>query len=68
MTAMIKLHCQYCGVYCGQRPDEIVFRMAKGAKVEIEATCADCNRPPDHDTPYGNTSIDDLMNALRMKK
>jgi len=65
---MIKLFCQYCGVYCGQRPDEIVFRMAKGARIDIEATCAECNNPQYDCKANGSADIEQLMSAFGMKK
>jgi len=70
---MEKLHCQFCGQYCGQRPNEIVFMMAKGADVSILATCADCTKPTSKEM-YNNpifpnaNSVDDLMKIFGMKK
>ena len=39
--AMIRLYCKKCGKYCGKR-DEILFRLERGAKVEISVTCRAC--------------------------
>jgi hypothetical protein len=66
---VLKLYCQICGTYCGQRPDEIVLRMAKGAEVEIVATCADCTTNGTDCTYNGSmSSIDDLLRQFGMKK
>lgn len=62
---MIKLYCQYCGVYCGQRP-EIVFKMAKGADVEIVATCNDCLYPKkERSNPFEGKDIMDFLMGFK---
>lgn len=53
---MIKLYCALCGRYCGRR-DEILFRLERGAKVEISVTCRACSE--------GRCGVvDDLMSML----
>jgi len=59
----IKIKCQYCDEICGVR-QEIVFRLLKGATVEILATCRKCNQPPPK--PSNDFDIKDLLKGLGM--
>lgn len=53
---MIRLYCKHCGKYCGKR-DKIIFRLERGAKVEISVTCRACSE--------GRCEVvDDLMSIL----
>lgn len=44
MTKNIKLYCNVCNQFVGERT-ELVMKLKKGTRIEIICTCLECSKP-----------------------
>ena len=59
MSRDIKLYCNSCQKYVGERT-EMVMKLLKGTRIEIICTCSECAKP--------KTDIPDFLMGLLNKR